>query len=335
VENYLFQYKSVNRTKTYSVSKENFMIIYVEVSENEKDVDGFWLKLRHGLNELKGELPSGVASLTADNDFGSTSAILLAVQSETKTYKELENYIKSFEDDVRKVPSVSKVKHYGLQKEQISIYMDDAKLANYGIKPIQVFAALKPQSTVNYAGEIDDGKYVHPIHISSNFKTEQDVANQIVYSDPQGNVVRVKDIAKVVREYDDMDSYIRVNGKKCLLVSLEMKSGENVVHFGTAVQKAIDKFFCFPPAGRKNHHDFQYSRSCIESYCKLSQRICGRDDSGNTGNDPAASIESRPNCSDCNSNFYFNGDWNYVGKWNGSANRFACRLNYCPRYNRG
>jgi multidrug efflux pump subunit AcrB len=247
VENYLFQYKSVNRTKTYSVSKENFMIIYVEVSENEKDVDGFWLKLRHGLNELKGELPSGVASLTADNDFGSTSAILLAVQSETKTYKELENYIKSFEDDVRKVPSFSKVKHYGLQKEQISIYMDDAKLANYGIKPIQVFAALKPQSTVNYAGEIDDGKYVHPIHISSNFKTEQDVANQIVYSDPQGNVVRVKDIAKVVREYDDMDSYIRVNGKKCLLVSLEMKSGENVVHFGTAVQKAIDKFSVFLP----------------------------------------------------------------------------------------
>jgi multidrug efflux pump subunit AcrB len=247
VENYLFQFKSVNRAKTYSVSKENFMIIYVEVSENEKDVDGFWLKLRHGLNELKGELPSGVASLTADNDFGSTSAILLAVQSETKTYKELENYIKSFEDDVRKVPSVSKVKHYGLQKEQISVYMDDAKLANYGIRPIQVIAALKPQSMVNYAGEIDDGEQVRPIHIATNFKTEMDVANQIIYSDPNGNVIRVKDIAKVVREYDDMDSYIRVNGKKCLLVSLEMKSGENVVHFGTEVQKAIDKFSAVLP----------------------------------------------------------------------------------------
>ena len=242
VENYLFQYKSVDRAKTYSISKENVMIIYVQVSEKEKDVDGFWAKLRLGLNELKTELPSGVVSLTADDDFGSTSAMLFAIQSETKTYRELEDYIKSFEDDVRRVPSVSKVKHYGLQKEQISIYMDDAKLANYGIKPIQVFTALKPQSTINYTGEIDDGKYVHPIHISSDLKTEQDVANQIIYSDPQGNVVRVKDIAKVVREYADIDSYIRVNGKKCLLVSLEMKPGENVVHFGTAVQKAIDKF---------------------------------------------------------------------------------------------
>ena len=247
VENYLFQYKSVDRSKTYSVSKENVMLIYVQVSDAEKDKDRFWSKLRLGLNDLKAELPAGVTSLTADNDFGSTSAMLLAVQSETKTYKELEDYIKLFEDDVRKVPSVSKVKHYGLQKEQISIYMDDAKLANYGIKPIQVFAALKPQSTINYVGEIDDGKYVHPIHITSNLKTEQDIAGQIIYSDPQGNVVRVKDIAKVVREYDDMDSYIRVNGKKCLLVSLEMKSGENVVRFGDAVQKAIDKFSVLLP----------------------------------------------------------------------------------------
>jgi multidrug efflux pump subunit AcrB len=248
VENYLFQYKSVDRAKTYSVSKENVMLIYVEVSDVEKDKDKFWAKLRLGLNDLKTELPAGVTSLTADNDFGSTSAMLLAVQSETKTYKELEEYIRLFEDDVRKVPSVSKVKHYGLQKEQISIYMDDAKLANYGIKPIQVFAALKPQSTVNYVGEIDDGNYVHPIHLSSNLKTEQDVAGQIIYSDPRGNVVRLKDIAKVVREYEDMDSYIRVNGKKCLLVSLEMKTGENVVHFGDEVQKSIDKFsVALPP----------------------------------------------------------------------------------------
>ncbi|MDP4117169.1 MAG: efflux RND transporter permease subunit, partial [Bacteroidota bacterium] len=136
VENYLFQYSSVERSKTYSVSKENVMVIYVEVSEKEKDPAMFWAKLRHGLNELKGELPSGVLSLTADNDFGNTSSLLLAVQSETKTYKELEDYIKKFENDVRKVKSVSRVKHYGLQKEQINVYIDDAYLTYYGIKPL-------------------------------------------------------------------------------------------------------------------------------------------------------------------------------------------------------
>lgn len=242
VENYLFQYEAVDKKKTHSISKENVMVIYVEVQKKEKDPKIFWAKLRHGLNELKEQLPSGVMSLTADDDFGNTSAVLLAVESETKTYKELERYVEKFEDDVRKIPSTSRVKHYGLQKEEINVYIDDAKLTNYGIKPLMVFAALKPQGTVNYAGDIDDGKFIRPIHIPTNYKTESDIANQIIYSDPIGNVIRVKDVGKVVREYAEPDSYIRLNGKKCLIVSLEMLPGNNIVQYGDEVKKEIEKF---------------------------------------------------------------------------------------------
>jgi multidrug efflux pump subunit AcrB len=242
VESYLFQYEAVDKKKTRSVSKENVMVIYVEVQKKEDDPKAFWAKLRHGLNEFKGQLPSGVISLTADDDFGNTSAILLAVESETKTYKELERYIEKFEDDVRKIPSTSRVKHFGLQKEVINVYIDDAKLTNYGIKPLMVMAALKPEGTVNYAGEIDNGKYVRPIHVPLGYKTESDIASQIIYSDPAGNVVRVKDIARVVREYEEPDSYIRINGKKCLIVSLEMLPGHNIVQYGDDVKKEIEKF---------------------------------------------------------------------------------------------
>lgn len=242
VENYLFQYEAVDKKKTHSISKENFMVIYVEVQKKEKDPKLFWVKLRHGLNELKEQLPSGVMALTADDDFGNTSAVLLAVESETKTYKELEKYIEKFEDNIRKIPSTSRVKHFGLQKEEINVYIDDAKLTNYGIKPLMVLAALKPEGTVNYAGDIDDGNFIRPIHIPSGYKTESDIANQIIYSDPTGNVIRVKDVAKVVREYAEPDSYIRLNGKKCLIVSLEMLRGNNIVQYGDEVKKEIEKF---------------------------------------------------------------------------------------------
>lgn len=242
VENYLFQYEAVDKKKTYSISKENVMVIYVEVQKKEKDPKIFWTKLRHGLNEFKAQLPSGVMSLTADDDFGNTSAILLGVESETKTYKELEKYIEKFEDDIRKIPSTSRVKHFGLLKEEINIYIDDAKLTNYGIKPLMILSALKPEAMVNYAGEINDGKFIQPIHIPSGYRTESDIANQIIYSDPLGNVIRVKDVAKVVREYADPDSYIRLNGKKCLIVSLEMLPGHNIVRYGNDVKKEIEKF---------------------------------------------------------------------------------------------
>jgi multidrug efflux pump subunit AcrB len=201
VEEYLFQYRSVDRSKTWSLSKENVMVIYVEVSEKEKNPDEFWTRFQHGLNELKKSLPSGVTSLTADNDFGSASALLLAIQSETKTYKELEAWVEQLEDDVRKVGAVSRIKHYGMQKEQVSVYFDDAKLAHYGIKPLLVLAALQSQSSIGYAGEIDDGKLVYPIHVPLIYKTEADIADQIVYADPAGNIVRIKDVGRVIDRF--------------------------------------------------------------------------------------------------------------------------------------
>ncbi len=242
VERYLFQYKSVRRAKTHSISRENVMAVYVEVSENEKDPDGFWLKLRHGLNELKSTLPAGLLSLTADNDFGNTSALLLSIRSDGKTYRQLEEWIRRLENEVRRVPSVSRVKRYGVLKEEISVYLDNAKLARYGIRPLTLAAAIVPQSSAGYAGELDDGRLVRPLHIPASYRTENDLAEQIVYADPAGAAIRLKDVARIVREYEEPQSFVRVNGKKCLVVALEMQSGNNIVDFGREVGKVISDF---------------------------------------------------------------------------------------------
>jgi multidrug efflux pump subunit AcrB len=242
IESYLFQYKSVKRAKTRSISRENLMVIYVEVSDEEEDPDGFWVKLRHGLNELKAELPSGLVSLTADNDFGNTSALLIAVRSETRTFRELEDYIRKLEDDVRRVPSVCRVKRFGVQKEEILVYVDNAKLSRYGIKPLSLAAAIKPQSMIGYSGELDDGKFTRPLHIPVSFRTENDLAGQIVYADPAGNTVRLKDVARIVRKYEDPSSFVRINGQKGLVVSLEMQTGYNIVQFGKQVGRVIADF---------------------------------------------------------------------------------------------
>ena len=242
VEQYLFQYKSVKRAKTYSVSREDMMVIYVEVSDSEKDPDGFWLKLRHGLNELKTQLPAGLTSLTASNDFGNTSALLLSVRSDGKTYRELEDHVKQLETAVRRVPSVSRVNRYGVQREEIAVYLDNAKLARYGIRPLTLAAAIVPQTTAGYAGELDNGRLIRPLSIPASYRTENDLAEQIVYAEPGGTVVRLKDVARIVRQYEEPRSYVRVNGKKCLVVSLEMQDGNNIVDFGRDVGRVIADF---------------------------------------------------------------------------------------------
>jgi multidrug efflux pump subunit AcrB/outer membrane protein TolC len=242
VENYIFGYKEVKKAKTYSHSKEGIMYIFVELNDNVKNADQFWSKLKHGLSELKMSLPTGVLALVANADFGDTSALLITLSSDTKSYKEMEEQLKKLEAEVRKITATSKIKHFGLQKEKIYVNVKPEMLNEYNIKSISLLGSYQTNGMINYAGVLKDGRTNLAVHLPSNFESEKDLADQIVYSDPQGNVVRLKDIATIERRYEDPDNYIKQNGKKTILLSLEMQPGNNIVKYGEEVDKAIATF---------------------------------------------------------------------------------------------
>ena len=242
LEKFIFTYKEVKKKKTYSVSKDGMVIVNVELNDDVKNKDEFWSKFKHGLEGFKSQLPSGVLALMANDDFGDTSAILITLESEDKTYRELEKYLEELQNRLRRIDAVSNLRSYGLQKEQISIYIEQEKLAAYGISSTTLAANLFTQGFTTMSGSVDNKNFVAPIHVSETYKTERDVAEQIIYSDPTGHVIRLKDVARVVREYPDPDSYIKNNGKKCILLSMEMRTGNNIVQFGKDVNEVLESY---------------------------------------------------------------------------------------------
>lgn len=242
VENYIFGYQEVKKSKTYSYSRDGIMYIFVELNDDVKNADQFWSKLKHGLDELKMTLPSGVLALIANTDFGDTSALLITLSSDTRSYKELEQQLKRLETEIRRIPATSKVKHFGLQKEKIFVNVKPELLNEYNIKSLSLLGSYQTNGMVSYAGKMDDGEVVMPVHLPPNFESERDLAEQIVYSDPNGNIVRLKNIATIERKYDKPDNFIRQNGKKTILLSLEMQPGNNIVAYGEEVNKALERF---------------------------------------------------------------------------------------------
>ncbi|MBQ1626573.1 MAG: efflux RND transporter permease subunit, partial [Prevotella sp.] len=82
-----------------------------------------------------------------------------------------------------------------------------------------------------------------PIHVEAMENSEEEIANQIIFSDPiTGKVARVRDVARVVREYEPMSSRIEQDGHPCVLLSMEMTPGNNVVQYGKEVDKVLNDF---------------------------------------------------------------------------------------------
>ena len=243
LERFLFTYKEVKRSKTTSTSQNGLCIVMVELNDDVNNKDEVWSKVKHGLSLFKQQLPGGVLALVANDDFGNTSALLIAVESPQRSYRELKGYTDQLGDRLRRIPSVANVKVFGEQKEQLSLYVDRQRLQAYGIGQQMLLTQLQAQSLTTMSGSIDNSHQQVPIHIEPTENSEEEIANMIIFSDPaSGKIVRVRDVARVVREYDTSGGYIEQDGHSCMLLSLEMTPGNNIVQYGKDVDKVLDDY---------------------------------------------------------------------------------------------
>lgn len=242
LERFLFTYKEINKAKTYTLSQDGMVYVMVELNDDVHNKDEVWSKIKHGVSGFKMQLPAGVLALVVNDDFGDTSALLVSLQSEHKTYRELENYLDDLEGRLRRIESVSNLRRYGSQKEQITVYFDPDKLAVYGLDQRALMARLFAEGFTTAGGSVETGGQELPVHFAPSYDSEYEIAEQIVYSDPQGNVIRLRDVARIVREYDDPDSYVTNNGRKAVILSMEMREGNNIVQYGKEVDEVLAAF---------------------------------------------------------------------------------------------
>lgn len=242
LENYIFSYKEVKKAKTFSTTRDGMVFIQVELNDELNNKDEFWSKFKHGISGFKAQLPSNVLALQVMDDFGDTSALLITMESQDKTYRELGDYMDDLQDRLRGIDKIGRMTVSGMRKEQISVYLDNAKLSKYGLSDRTLAASLFAKGFVTTGGRVQNSQYVLPVHVAKSFNTVYDVREQIVYTDPTGHNVRLKDVANVVKEYPHADSYITNNGKKCILLSVEMKKGKNIVRMGEEINQVLEEF---------------------------------------------------------------------------------------------
>lgn len=242
LEDYVFSYKQVNKTKTYSNCTDGMVMIFVELNDDVKETKPFWNEFKLGMSEVKMKLPAGVLAVETISNFGETSSILVTMTSEEKTYREMGDYMDALRDRLRSIESVGTMEVYGKQNEQIAVTIDPDKLKHYAVNEETLGATLLSKGFQTTGGSLKSGDYTQPIYVARSINSVADLQNMIVMALPNGSSVRLGDIATVKKEYPQPTSYITNNGTKSLLLSIQMKSGYNIVEMGKEVNKQLESF---------------------------------------------------------------------------------------------
>ncbi|MBD1365407.1 efflux RND transporter permease subunit [Mucilaginibacter sp. ZT4R22] len=242
LEQYLFQYEEVDKSKTYSTTRDGIVVVNVELTERVKQPDIFWSKLRHQLLVSKQiDLPDGVKGPVVNSDFGDTEALVIGLESKSASYEELKHYAQRLEDYLRTIPAASKIKRIGEQQEEIVVSSNTEKMSQYGVNAQQVVKLLQSQNNINPTGEVKTSSNKTPLYTNGYYNTETDLANQIVGTSQSGSVAKLGDVATLTRDYADPETIITVDGNKAVILSVQMQEGNNIVKFGKEITGKIEE----------------------------------------------------------------------------------------------
>jgi len=241
IEERLFRHQEVRKLKTFSTSRDGAVVVNVELEEWVKDPDRFWAMLRHDMNELHAtDLPANVQGPIVNSSFGDVVAMLLAVRGPTYGPRELREYLDKIDDAIRTIPEVSRINRLGEQREELRVSTTNARLAGFGVTPLDVAGAIRSRTALVDAGTIDAGDAGRvPIAANNLLSSETALSQLLIGTSHDGRPVHLGDFATVDRRYADPQFVVRVDGESTVLLAIEMQEGHNIVKFGDKIREKL------------------------------------------------------------------------------------------------
>jgi hydrophobe/amphiphile efflux-1 (HAE1) family protein len=189
-----------------------------------------------------------------------SSAFLMAIllSSEDGRYDPLflNNYATiNLADKIGSLPGVGEVRQIGRQDYGMRIWVDPDKLAKFGLTPTDVNNAIRAQNRQNAAGTIgqppapNGTDFQYPVNATGRLVEPQQFGDIVLRAQPDGSLLRVRDVGRVELGAQDYRNFSRLNRKPSALMAVFLTPGANAVDTANRVQAFMEEAKTNFPAG--------------------------------------------------------------------------------------
>jgi multidrug efflux pump subunit AcrB len=225
-----------------SISRPGMSDISIEFKDRYRaeDFPDIYDELRRKIADMKNKLPPGAQDPMVIDDFGDVYGVYLALTGPGYSWRDLWDFADFLKQELVLVPGVRKVSIGGEQREVVYVEISRERLGELGISPLSIAQLLQSQNTVVTAGYANVDRERLRIVPSGELQSVTAIGDVLVASEDK-RLVYLRDIARIVRAYEDVPSQMYyLNGKPALTLGISMQSGENVVTVGERLDNKIE-----------------------------------------------------------------------------------------------
>lgn len=208
-----------------------------------------------------GELPQNIAQILIKRTRTTDVNIYqIALLSEIASYADLEYHSTELKNRLKKVGGIKTVETWGYPRQEVKVELNINKLSEYNIPVSSVFTALKRDSYTLPAGNVVSGNTAFNVNSGDTYESVEEIANTVIHVANQ-QIIRLKDIADISKDYEEEKHIVRLNGTRAVLVTASLKAGYNILAVADAAQAIIDDYAKVLPANIELNKHFDQSES--------------------------------------------------------------------------
>lgn len=203
------------------------------------------VNVQNRVAKAAGLLPAEVTRIGVITQKRQNSMLMVfsIVDSEDRYSKEfLENYAK-----INLVPQVQRVNGVGDAQVfsgayAMRIWLDPEKMAAYGLQPTDISGILAEQNIEAAPGTIGEREgqtFQYTLRYRGRLQEVSEFENIVIKSTPEGNVIYLKDVARVELGSETYSSGSRVNGHKAVSCMVSQMAGSNATQIIHDIEKAL------------------------------------------------------------------------------------------------
>jgi hydrophobe/amphiphile efflux-1 (HAE1) family protein len=157
-------------------------------------------------------------------------------------------------DEIRRVRGVGDVQLFG-QQYAIRIWMQPDRLAQLGITPAEVTAAIRQQNSQFAAGRIgvepveQHVDFTYAVTAQGRLETPEQFEQIVIRTTDRGSIVRLKDVARIELGAQSYDFNSTVGGKRAVAMGVLLQPGANALETGAAIRDRLNELASDFPKG--------------------------------------------------------------------------------------
>lgn len=205
------------------------------------DIDEAANDVRARLGRFRDRLPEGAEPPEIRTAGSSTEAVMsLTLTSQRLDALELTDYADRYlVKRLSTVAGVSQVRIAGGRRYAMRIWLDRESLAAHGLTVEAVIESLRSHNVELPAGRLESKTREFPLRIVAEFHNAQDFRNLVIATGPEGNLVRLNEVARISLGPQNLRSLARANGEPAVSLYIVPQSQANPVAAATEVRERV------------------------------------------------------------------------------------------------